>query len=90
MTKVVPIRADQGGSGPPDLRVARSSLADLSGRLLALLRVINREFSEPRLRRIAVKELQRLGDRQLQDIGVERHEIEALVDDMLARRRRDE
>ena len=90
MTKVVPIRADQGGSGPPDLRVARSSLADLSGRLLALLRVINRGPSEPQLRRISVKELQRLGDRQLQDIGIERREIEALVDDMLARRRRDE
>jgi uncharacterized protein YjiS (DUF1127 family) len=90
VSKVVPIRADRRSPGSADLRVARNSLADLTGRLRTFRRLIYRGLSEPRLRRASINELQNLRDHELRDIGIERREIETLVDDMLARKRQDE
>ena len=47
-----------------------------------------RLIGEPWRRRAAIQELQRLNTQALRDVGIERNEIESLVDDMLAARRR--
>jgi uncharacterized protein YjiS (DUF1127 family) len=47
-----------------------------------------RLLAEPWRRRAAIMELQRLNAQALRDIGIERGEIESLIDDMLAARRR--
>ncbi len=41
-------------------------------------------------RRLALKDLQRLDDRELRDIGVKRHDIAAIVDYEIGRLRLDE
>jgi uncharacterized protein YjiS (DUF1127 family) len=55
-----------------------------------LLRRLHRVTTEPWRRRAAIGELRRLGPRALRDAGVEPCDIEAVVDDMLARNGRDE
>jgi uncharacterized protein YjiS (DUF1127 family) len=55
-----------------------------------LLRRLHRVMVEPWRRRAAIGELQRLGQRALRDAGIEPYDIEAVVDDMLARNRQDE
>jgi uncharacterized protein YjiS (DUF1127 family) len=57
-------------------------------RLGHFLRWLCRHAAEPWLRRAAINELRRLNTHALRDAGIERHEIESLVDDMLAARRR--
>jgi uncharacterized protein YjiS (DUF1127 family) len=52
------------------------------------LRRLCRHVAEPWLRRAAINELRRLNAHALRDAGIERHEIESLVDDMLAARHR--
>lgn len=56
---------------------------------LGLLRLW-RHIAEPWVRRAAIKELRRLNAHMLRDAGIERREIESLVDAMLAARRRNE
>jgi uncharacterized protein YjiS (DUF1127 family) len=41
-------------------------------------------------RRLALKDLQRLDDRELRDIGIKRHDITAIVDREIGRLRLDE
>jgi uncharacterized protein YjiS (DUF1127 family) len=41
-------------------------------------------------RRLALKDLQRLDDRELRDIGIKRHDITAIVDREISRLRLDE
>jgi uncharacterized protein YjiS (DUF1127 family) len=41
-------------------------------------------------RRLALKDLQRLDDRELRDIGIKRHDIRAIVDREIGRLRLDE
>jgi uncharacterized protein YjiS (DUF1127 family) len=57
-------------------------------RLGHFLRWLCRYVAEPWLRHEAINELRRLNAHALRDAGIERHEIESLVDDMLAARRR--
>jgi len=52
------------------------------------LRRLSQWVAEPWRRRIAIQELQRLNTCALRDVGIERSEIESLVDGMLAARRR--
>jgi len=40
-------------------------------------------LSRPRRRRAAIRDLHRLGDRALRDIGIDRGEIDAIVDEMM-------
>jgi uncharacterized protein YjiS (DUF1127 family) len=40
-------------------------------------------FARPRRRRAAIRDLHRLGDRALRDIGIGRGEIDAIVDEMM-------
>ena len=56
-------------------------------RLGHFLRRLCRHVAEPWLRRTAINELRRLNAHALRDAGIERHDIESLVDDMLAARR---
>lgn len=60
------------------------------GYLGRLLRRLRRLATEPVRRRAAIGELYRLGPRSLRDAGIEPYEIDAMIDDMLARSRRDE
>jgi len=46
-----------------------------------------RWFAEGRRRRAAIRELQRVSDGQLRDIGIARDEIEEVVDALMARGR---
>jgi uncharacterized protein YjiS (DUF1127 family) len=55
-----------------------------------LLRRLRRLATEPLRRRAAIGELCRLGPRWLRDVGIEPYEIDAIVEDMLKRSRRDE
>jgi uncharacterized protein YjiS (DUF1127 family) len=55
-----------------------------------LLRRLHRVTTEPWRRRAAIAELRRLGQRALRDAGIEPYDIEAVVDDMLVRNRRDD
>jgi uncharacterized protein YjiS (DUF1127 family) len=57
-------------------------------RLGHFVRRLCRYAAEPWRRRAAINELRRLNTRALRDVGIERREIESLVDDMLAARRR--
>lgn len=57
-------------------------------RLSHFLRRLCRHLAEPWVRRATIKELRRLNAHMLRDAGIERHEIESLVDAMLAARRR--
>jgi uncharacterized protein YjiS (DUF1127 family) len=57
-------------------------------RLGRCLRRLSRLATEPWRRREAMRELRRLNTRALRDAGIERSEIESVVDDMLAARRR--
>jgi uncharacterized protein YjiS (DUF1127 family) len=82
-SKVIRLRGGQSNPGSPD-HAAHRGPADFVQRLALWLRRLHRPASEPWLRRAAIQDLQRLGDRQLRDIGIERHEIDAVVDDMLA------
>lgn len=75
---------------PPTTPAVKGRVAHILRRLGALARGVRRAMSEPWKRRAAIAELQRFSARQLRDAGIERHEIEALVDDMLAAGRRDE
>lgn len=59
-------------------------------RLGAFLCKFRRSITEPWLRRAAIAELQGLSTRELRDAGIEPYEIDTLVDDMLAAKRRDE
>jgi uncharacterized protein YjiS (DUF1127 family) len=59
-----------------------------AGRFGHFLRALRRRVAEPWLRRAAIRELRRVGARELRDAGIEPYEIDELVDDMLARRRR--
>jgi uncharacterized protein YjiS (DUF1127 family) len=47
---------------------------------------LRRWFAEGRRRRCVIRELQRVSDGQLRDIGIARGEIEEVVDTLLARR----
>jgi uncharacterized protein YjiS (DUF1127 family) len=47
-------------------------------------------FHVRELRRLALKDLQRLDDRELRDIGINRHDITAIVDREIGRLRLDE
>jgi len=57
-------------------------------RLGHFLHRLCRQVAEPWRRRAAINELRRLNTHALRDAGIERHEIESLVDDMLAAQRR--
>jgi uncharacterized protein YjiS (DUF1127 family) len=46
---------------------------------------LRRWFSEGRRRRAAIRELQRVSDGQLRDIGIARDEIEEVIDALLTR-----
>ena len=65
----------------PAALVAGRGLVHLSRRLCRLV-------AEPWRRRAAIAELRRLNARALRDAGIERGEIESVVDDMLAAQRR--
>ena len=51
------------------------------------LAAVGRWFAAARLRRGAIRELHRLSDGQLRDIGIARREIDEVVDGLLARGR---
>jgi len=68
--------------------VIRGRFAHFLRRLGASLGRLHRPISEPWLRRASIDELRRLSARELRDVGIEPYEIDALVDDMLAARRR--
>jgi uncharacterized protein YjiS (DUF1127 family) len=55
-----------------------------------LLRRFHRLATEQWRRRTAIRELRRLDRHALRDAGIEPYEIEDVIDDMLARNRRDE
>ena len=42
-------------------------------------------LARPRRRRAAIRDLHRLGDRELRDIGIDRGEIDSIVDEMMER-----
>lgn len=57
---------------------------------LSLLDRIRRFFDNRQARRLAIRELRKLQDRDLRDIGVERQDIDAMVDREIGRWRLDE
>jgi uncharacterized protein YjiS (DUF1127 family) len=54
----------------------------------ASVAALRRLFAEGRRRRAAIRELQRVSDDQLRDIGIARGEIEEIVDTLMARGRK--
>ncbi|WP_119300898.1 DUF1127 domain-containing protein [Dongia deserti] len=67
------------------LRVrANSGAKNRLARVGPLLRRFYRWMTKPWRRRTAINELRRLNPRMLRDAGIERHEIDHVVDDMLA------
>lgn len=56
----------------------------------SLLDRIRRFFDNRQARRLAIRELRKLQDRDLRDIGVERQDIDAMVDREIGRWRLDE
>jgi len=89
MPKTAPTRAELSAPRPRNLRAGEPGLAHFIKRIGASLRAYRRWGWEPWLRHAAIQELRRLDDRDLRDVGIERYEIDAMVDDMLAKRRQD-
>ena len=58
-----------------------------SGRANAWLAAARERLARPWRRRAAIRELVRLGDGALRDIGIERGEIEDVVDELMRTRR---
>lgn len=66
-----------------EIRVAKRPATSLFSWILDFFHI--REY-----RRAATKDLQRLDDRELRDIGIRRHDISAIVDREIGRLRLDE
>lgn len=68
------------GAQPADRRSR-----DRGGRLQSVLANARDGFFRARRRRLAIRDLRSLSDRQLDDIGIERHRIPEVIDGLLAR-----
>ncbi|HET6160707.1 MAG TPA: hypothetical protein VFE34_20345 [Dongiaceae bacterium] len=84
------MRAETSFHRSPDLPVTHRRLTNSFPRAGALLRRLYRSLTEAWLRRAMINELQRFNARDLRDFGIERYQIDTVVDNMLAKRRRDE
>lgn len=58
---------------------------DRGGRLQTALTNARNGFLRARRRSLAIRDLRSLSDRQLDDIGIERHRIPEVIDGLLAR-----
>jgi len=80
----VPPGACTPGRGRPTTLVSGLQAAHPATWLAAILD----RLAAPWRRRTAIRDLHRLGDSDLRDIGIERGEIDSIVDDLMDRRLR--
>jgi len=75
------------GGRPADPGVPRVAVGPLPWRGAAALEAAIRGFIDRSRRRQTIRELRKLGDHRLRDIGIEPGQVEAIADDMVRRLR---